>query len=146
MLKKCYILYFQTYLTKLKSKIMTVNLSIENDNELRLYVKDLIRGQIKSLVREELMDLVKEEINKKIAAKNEAWWECEMNRIIQRKTEKYVIGELGKIGWNWKHKIEEYLCTALKPYIEAWATNKETLEVYMENAIQKFLKASFVVK
>lgn len=45
---------------------MQVTLNIHNDQELRLYIKDLIRGQVLSIVREEYMEIVKEEISRKV--------------------------------------------------------------------------------
>lgn len=45
---------------------MNVKLQIENDAELRGYIKECIKGQVLSIVREEFMAMVKEEIERKI--------------------------------------------------------------------------------
>jgi hypothetical protein len=44
---------------------MNVTLKIENDAELRAYIKDCIKGQVLSIVREEFLGIVKEELNRK---------------------------------------------------------------------------------
>ena len=47
---------------------MTVSLKIENDAELRAYIKDCINGQVLAIVREEFIVAVKDEIGRKINA------------------------------------------------------------------------------
>ena len=39
---------------------MKVTLNIENDAEMRAYVKDCIKGQVLSIVREEMQEMIKE--------------------------------------------------------------------------------------
>lgn len=46
---------------------MKVSLNIENDEELRLYIKECIRGQVLSIVRDEFIEVVKSEINRKVS-------------------------------------------------------------------------------
>jgi uncharacterized membrane protein len=45
---------------------MNVTLNVNNDEELRLWIKDLIRGQIKSVVRDEIKLIIQETVNTKI--------------------------------------------------------------------------------
>lgn len=45
---------------------MKVSLNIENDAELKAYIKDLIKGQVLSFTRDEYYSIVKEEIERKI--------------------------------------------------------------------------------
>ena len=38
---------------------MNVSLNIENDKELRAYIKDAVKGQVMSIVRDEFLEIVK---------------------------------------------------------------------------------------
>lgn len=49
---------------------MKVELTIDNDSELRQYVKELISGQVKSIVREEVKDIIQDVLFKKIQNTN----------------------------------------------------------------------------
>jgi hypothetical protein len=51
---------------------MKVTLNIENDAEMRAYVKDCIKGQVLSIVREEMQEMIKEELNRKIKGLNDS--------------------------------------------------------------------------
>lgn len=51
---------------------MNVTLKIENDAELRAYIKDLIKGQVSSIIRDEFEEMIKEEISKKVKSYNGA--------------------------------------------------------------------------
>lgn len=51
---------------------MNVTLNIENDAELRAYIKDCIKGQVLSIVREEMQEMIKEELNRKIKGLNDS--------------------------------------------------------------------------
>lgn len=45
---------------------MNVTLKIENDAELRAYIKECIKGQVLSIARDEFMETIKTEIQRKI--------------------------------------------------------------------------------
>ena len=45
---------------------MVVTLNIENDAELRAYIKDCIKGQILAITREEFKNIVTEELEKRL--------------------------------------------------------------------------------
>lgn len=45
---------------------MRAILNIENDEELRLYIKDCIRGQVLAIAREEYTEIVKSEFDRKM--------------------------------------------------------------------------------
>lgn len=49
---------------------MTVSLKVENDGELRAYIKDLIKGQVLSIAREEIKNIIKEVTEAKIPTIN----------------------------------------------------------------------------
>lgn len=44
---------------------MNVSLKIENDKELRAYIKDLVKGQILSIAREDILQILKEALSNK---------------------------------------------------------------------------------
>ena len=50
---------------------MNVTLNIENDAELRAYIKDCIKGQVLSIVREEFVGIIQAELERKIKASGE---------------------------------------------------------------------------
>lgn len=50
---------------------MKVTLNIENDVELRNYIKDCIKGQVLAIVREEFHEIVNQEINRKLKGYND---------------------------------------------------------------------------
>ena len=43
---------------------MNVSLKIEDDKELRVYLRELLKGQVRSISRDELKELVKEALGK----------------------------------------------------------------------------------
>lgn len=45
---------------------MNVTLNIENDAELRAYIKEAIKGQVLSIVREEFLQIVIDELDRKL--------------------------------------------------------------------------------
>ena len=45
---------------------MQVTLNIQNDEQLRSYIQDLIKGQVLSIVREELKEMIQTELERKI--------------------------------------------------------------------------------
>lgn len=45
---------------------MTVTLNIENDDHLRAYIKDCIKGQVLAITREEFLHIVRDEIGRKV--------------------------------------------------------------------------------
>ena len=45
---------------------MTISLNIENDEELRLYIKDCIKGQVLGFTREKFQELIETEFQRKI--------------------------------------------------------------------------------
>ena len=44
---------------------MNVSLKIENDKELRAYIKDIIKGQVLSIAREDILSILKEALSVK---------------------------------------------------------------------------------
>lgn len=66
---------------------MTVSLNIENDAELRAYIKDCIKGQVLAIVREEFLDIVREEFVDKVRKSRTV---TNLDSVIQNAVNKIV--------------------------------------------------------
>ncbi len=75
---------------------MTVSLNIENDAELRQYVKDLISGQVKSVVREEIKAMLKDVLHTKIKDTNIP----NVEYLMKLEVAKMIEQELALRGFN----------------------------------------------
>lgn len=85
---------------------MNVTLNIENDAELRAYIKDCIKGQVLSIVREEFVAIVKEEIERKIKGSGEKLFE----RMLKEAVFEVIARDRGEL-------IKPYIETAIKDAI-----------------------------
>jgi len=88
---------------------MKVTLNIENDVELRAYIKDVIKGQVLSIVREEFLEIVKEEITKKIKGSHES----QFQKLFESSFVKAIQNILYK-----EHKVSTWNHEFIKPYVE----------------------------
>lgn len=79
---------------------MTVSLNIENDAELRAYIKDLIKGQMLSIIREEITDMVKEELQKKVRGLDSHNLEVLRRDAIKIAVREILEKEYGIDSWN----------------------------------------------
>ena len=68
---------------------MKVNLSIQDDAELRAYIKDMIKGQITSIAREEIINVINEVSKAKIPSN-----QSELESIIRYEAERLIKEEL----------------------------------------------------
>jgi len=87
---------------------MNVTLNIENDAELRTYIKDLIKGQVMSIVREDFEQMVKEELERKLKAKSTYHFDQMLENAMQ-KAVRSILYEQGVSDWNTDY---------IKPHIE----------------------------
>jgi len=94
----------------LKTSKMNVTLNIENDAELRAYIKDCIKGQVLSVVREEFTAMVQNELERKIKGSDERNFE----RIKKDATVEAMKSILYK-----EHSVSRYNSEFIKPYVEA---------------------------
>jgi len=91
---------------------MTVTLNIENDAELRAYIKDCIKGQVLSIVREDFLEIIKEEIQRKIKGGNEQWFDFMLKGSLKMAVKELLMTEHSVATWNIDHIkpiTEEYL-------------------------------------
>ena len=110
---------------------MTVSLKLENDDELRAYVKDLIRGQMLSLVREEALNLVQEELTRKVKGMDTSRFE----QLIQRSLDKHTKDYLDSLARN--------LGTLLKPAVDSRVEEMFANKAITESLIDGLVKKKF---
>lgn len=90
---------------------MVVSLNIENDAELRSYIKDLIRGQIKSFTQDELMTLITLEIEKKFNASNQTWFNEIFKKAVEKAVKELITSQFHISTWDGSF---------IKPYINGY--------------------------
>lgn len=74
---------------------MKVNLNIEEDEQFRAYVKDLISGQVRKVLREQLAGIVAGEIAKlKLLSPNST----ELRYLVERYVNGAINKELGRLN------------------------------------------------
>lgn len=76
---------------------MTVALNIENDAELRAYIKDLIKGQVLSIIRQEVLDVIKAITEDKIKSSTT---QTVLEKLIKEIIEKQVREQLNISPWS----------------------------------------------
>lgn len=65
---------------------MKLNLNIEEDKELRSYIKDMIKGQVLSVVREDVKEALNTVLNNEISKINTKIGDMILNEIKRRVT------------------------------------------------------------
>lgn len=88
---------------------MKVTLNIENDKELRVYIKDLIKGQVLSVIREELLEIIKEELERKVKGMTEY--------NFDRYVKDALMISVSNILYT-KHNVDTWNTNFIKPYID----------------------------
>lgn len=81
---------------------MNVKLSIEEDAELRAYIKDCIRGQILSITRDEYFQVVKDEVNRKIKDTGDDYFRRIMMEAMRSSIIDLLLKECKVSTWNGK--------------------------------------------
>lgn len=87
---------------------MKVELNIENDKELRSYIKDCIRGQVLSIVREEFLEIVRNELERKMKEKGQNF-----DYLLKIALREAVIHKLADNG------ISYWSTEFIKPYVDS---------------------------
>ncbi len=89
---------------------MDLKLTVSNDDQLREWLKDLIKGQIKSVIREELSLMIKDISEKKIeSAASFSNIEKTINDLINKEVSKAL--KLNAYGENFITKVARDLIT-----------------------------------
>lgn len=89
---------------------MTVTLNIEDDLELRAYIKDIIKGQVLSIVREEFLAIVREELEEKIKGLSPLKFDSMMTASFENATSKILKEKYNVTFWN---------TDFIKPFVDA---------------------------
>ena len=89
---------------------MKVTLNIEDDVELRTYIKECIKNQVLSIVREELLEIITKELDRKLKGSNGSNFE----RMQKEAMTIAIKGILYK-----EHSVSRYNSEFIKPYVEA---------------------------
>lgn len=88
---------------------MTVTLNIENDAELRAYIKDCIKGQVLSIVREEYLEVIKKELVRKLNMSD--------MRTFERMSQDALKSAVSDILYK-EHGVSRYGDEFIKPVVE----------------------------
>jgi hypothetical protein len=83
---------------------MNLKLNIEEDEELRLYIKDLIKGQVNSILRSEIRTIIEEFIMVKIDSKVDEYVDKRLVSVI----EKMIELETGKGDYTKKTYVAKW--------------------------------------
>jgi hypothetical protein len=88
---------------------MKVTLNIENDAELRSYIKDLVKGQVMSIVRDEFTEMVKEELERKLKGTDKYRFESMLKEAMKDSIQSIMYKE---------HNVSRWRIEYIKPYVE----------------------------
>lgn len=87
---------------------MQVVLNIENDEELRTHIKEMIKGQVMSIVREEFLEIVRTELNRKVKGMTAGHFDEMIKQGM-----KQALGEMLREDYN----ITQWNKDFIKPHI-----------------------------
>lgn len=79
---------------------MKVTLNIQDDAELRLAVKNAIKGQVLSIVREELQNIISEELQRKIKGLNESNFNQMVSSALVKASADILYTKFNVSTWN----------------------------------------------
>lgn len=87
---------------------MKLNLNIEEDKELRAYIKDMIKGQVLSIIRSEVKDCLQTVLETKVTTATTKIDEIILNEV------KYKVNTVlnGNMLWN-----DNYIRQVTKEYV-----------------------------
>jgi|688.fasta_scaffold447616_2 hypothetical protein len=108
---------------------MTVSLKLENDEELRAYVKDLIKGQMMSVIREETLNLVQAELTRKVKGMDIPYFERLVKEALNKHTKDYLDSASRNLG--------ALLQPAVFARVDEMFTNEALTESLVNSLVQK---------
>ena len=89
---------------------MNVTLNIENDAELRAYIKECIKGQVLSIVRKDFVEMVQRELERKIKNTDQ----YNFNVMLREACKEAVAAILYK-----EHNVGTWSSDFIKPFVDA---------------------------
>lgn len=102
---------------------MKVSLNIENDAELRAYIKDCVKGQVLSIVREGYVTIIKEEIERKMQDKSSLYFEKIIRDSFVIAVTKICRDDFNVSDWNNKY-LEPTIASVVQRAISGKDWNK----------------------
>jgi len=89
---------------------MKINISLQEDKELRNEVKNIIKGQVKKIIKEEISELVSKEFEQK---ENDSYNKKRVERMYHDGLVVSIRNEIGKLI-----ATKEFCEEIIKPYAE----------------------------
>ena len=107
---------------------MTVTLNIQDDEELRAYCKDLVKGQINGITREELREIVAEELDRKMKGLDTKNFENLCLQALRTVISNILYKEYKVNTWGdmW---LKPYIDDVLKEVIDGKGSERLILEI-----------------
>lgn len=109
---------------------MRVNLNIEEDDQFRKYVKELIGGQVRAILREQLAGIVAGEIAKVRLLQPDS---PTLNEMITKQVKSHIDQHMRSSSTQIRDEIARSVKEAVKPYTD---TIKLTIKEELVNAIR----------
>ena len=122
---------------------MNLKLTVNEDAELRAYIKDLIRGQVRSIMKEEYEAIVKEHL-----ANTSKRIDKEIDTAIAGTLVKHIDAEVRLKIIDYRDKIDEEFRKTILTIVENWMNttyfsspkDKHNLRSLVEDAVKDLIK------
>ncbi len=111
---------------------MRVNLNIEEDDQFRKYVKELIGGQVRAILREQLSGIVAGEIAKVRLLQPDS---PTLNEMITKQIKSHVDHHMWQASTQIRDELARSVKEAVKPYTE-------TIKLTIKEGLVKAIRAS----
>ena len=96
---------------------MKVELNIENDEALRQYIKDAIKGQVMSIAREEFLEIVRTELNRKVKGMSAGHFDEMLKQTMKLAVLELLRDQHGITKWN-REFIKPYIDETIGSFLE----------------------------
>ncbi|MGE5328084.1 MAG: hypothetical protein ACM3KR_01055 [Deltaproteobacteria bacterium] len=97
------------------SKKLALTLNVEQDDELRIYIRDLVRGQVNSIIRQELYGMVTAIVSDKIGNSVKT---LDVNNEIKKLILEEIKRQLPAENWGKSDSIKEIAREEVKKLIK----------------------------
>ncbi len=114
---------------------MKVVLNIEEDEVLRNYIKECIKGQVLSIVRDDFIEVVKSEINRKISSIGARNFDYLQKSAFEAAAKEIVLSKNGINDWSndfIKPLATEILATRIEKAVKGIDWNKTVNDLAKE--------------
>lgn len=113
---------------------MKVNLNIEEDEQFRAYVKELIGGQVRAVLREQLHGIVAAEISKlRLLNPNNP----QLSEMVAAQIQRTIGMHVSQAGARCREEIQKQAREAVQPYV---ADIKKAVREALSDAITTIVK------